>query len=189
MTSSPTPEFSFEVKASTINSENGGATFEHEADEAERDALAARFGLVGLPAFRFTATLKPTRTGNGFRLKGVIVADVVQRCVVTLEPVAASLEETFEILLFDEADCGLRAGDIEDDYETFAGDIIDLGEIASVELALRLDPYPRVPSAIGDKSGPGGEYAESHDHNVVDKDTENPTYRPFAGLAALRRNR
>lgn len=128
MTSLPIPEFSFTVKASTINSEDGGATFEHEADEAERTALAARFGLIDLPAFRFSATLKPTRAGKGFRLKGGIAAKVVQSCVVTLEPVTALVEETFEILLFDEADRRDAAEDIKEDYETFADDIVDLGE-------------------------------------------------------------
>ena len=117
MNSSTTHEFSFVVQASAIDSEKDGAVFRHEASEAERAALATRFGLVGLPAFRFTAHLKPTRSQSGFRLNGRIIADVVQNCVVTLDPVTGHIDQAFEILLFDEAEDRDAPVETEEEFE------------------------------------------------------------------------
>lgn len=189
MNQAATPEFSFAVRASALDSGEDGAVFQHDANEAERTALATRFGLVGLPAFRFTVSLKPTRSASGFRLSGCIAAEVIQSCVVTLEPVTAHIDQTIEILLFDEAEDRDAPVETEQDFETFTDDLIDLGEIAAVELALSLDPYPRVPGAIGDKTGPGAAAAEAPDGEGPQGAAESSTHRPFAGLAALRRNR
>jgi len=184
-----TTELSFPIKTSAIDSEKDGYDVKHDATEEERGALATRFGLVGLPAFRFTANVKPTRSENGFRLRGRIIADVIQTCVATLDPVTAHIDQPFEILLFDETDDRAAPIDIEEDYETFSDDLIELGEIAAIELALSLDPYPRVPGAKGDKTGPGADTGESPGGRGADQERENPTHRPFEGLAALRRNR
>jgi uncharacterized metal-binding protein YceD (DUF177 family) len=189
MTSDTNPEFSRVVKVSLIEADSAGMTVQHEADEGEREALTRRFDLMGLPAFGFTAELKHTRTGNGFRLTGHIAADVIQCCVVTLEPVTEHFDEDFEILLFDEGDQPDEAANIEEEYETFSNDLIDLGEIAAVELALSLNPYPRNADAESDMIGPGAVSGESRNGDNPDQDQKNPTYRPFAGLAALRRNR
>ena len=185
MNSDAAPEFSYVVPVSAIDSGKDGAEFRHQADDGERQALAARFGIVEIPAFSFAVLLKPTRSARGYRLNGRIVADVVQNCVVTLEPVTAHIDQPFEILLFDEAGGGEARMDSEEDFETFTGGSIDLGELAAVELALSLDPYPRAPGVSEGPSGPGA--GSEHDSGI--KDVDNPTYRPFAGLAALRRNR
>ena len=52
------------------------------------------------------------------------------------------------------------------------GDSVDLGEAIAEQLALALDPYPRVPGAALPGEGEG---------------EEPPPSGPFAGLAALRK--
>lgn len=189
MNSGQSLEFSYSLPVSTVGSGADGVSAEHDASDAEREALTARFGLIELLSFRFMIEIKPTRTGNGFRLKGRIVADVVQHCVVTLDPVNAHIDDPFELLLFDEVEHLQGAVETEEDYETFAGDMIDLGELAAVELALSLDPYPRCPGATGDPLGPGGSASESPGEDLTGDEPKSPTYRPFEGLAALQRKR
>lgn len=183
------PEFSYSLSVSAVVSAVDGVSVDHEASDAERQALAARLGQEDISALRFTVHVKPAPTGNGFRLRGRIVADVVQRCVVTLEPVTGHIDEPVELLLFDEDELRQGSVETEEDYETFSGGLIDLGEIAAVELALSLDPYPRAPGVTGDAAGPGAPSAESPAEYTADQDPENRTYRPFEGLAALQRKR
>lgn len=122
------------------------------ATPAEREALARRLALLGLGLLEGEMALRRLRGGKVLRVVGRLSAEVVQACVVTLEPVPARLEADFaenfaleavagEELLFDPAD--------EDAPEPFgpelldAGGTLDLGELLVQLLAERLDPYPR----------------------------------------------
>jgi len=78
------PEFSRPLAVDKIPA--GGVDQEIEASEAERKALAARFGLLGLPRFAARLGVRPIRAGLAFAVTGRVVADAVQQCVVTLEP-------------------------------------------------------------------------------------------------------
>ncbi|NOT42228.1 MAG: DUF177 domain-containing protein [Alphaproteobacteria bacterium] len=91
--------------------------------------------------------------GKGVQVTGTVVADVVQTCVVTLDPVDAHVEASFERQFLPPEK--LRA-ETEDQKEVVIdpaapdppeplGHEIDLGEILIEELALNLDPYPRKP--------------------------------------------
>src|SRR5690606_9252753 len=69
-----------------------GMTVTIDADEAQRAALARLHGLQGVE--RLVATLDVTAwKRGGVRVIGHVEADIVQQCVVTLEPVPARVDE------------------------------------------------------------------------------------------------
>ena len=134
--------------------------FEIEAEPEERAALARRFGLLSLQAFLAKGRIEVFEGGRSARLEGHIVADVVQACVVTLEPVAAHVEDDFSLLYARDAGAGgggrhakgaavdiAAAPEDEDAPEPLAEAGIDVGEAAAECLGLALDPYPRAADA------------------------------------------
>lgn len=142
-----TPEFSRPVGVNTLP--RGGRTIAIEADEAERAALARRFGLLALDDFKARLTLTAGR-GDTVVVTGTLTAAVVQRCVVTLDPVPAAVEDEIEAVFADAA--GRDEAEIEVDplaaeAEPLVDGRIDLGELAAQHLSLALDPYPRAPDA------------------------------------------
>ena len=116
------------------------------ADEAERRAIAERLGLGSLDRLEAHAAI--TRDGDIIRACGRIGASLEQNCVVTGEPVAAHVDEPFDIAFIPEPRSGGLDEEIElssDDCEVVFHDgaTIDLGSAVADTLALSLDPYPR----------------------------------------------
>jgi uncharacterized metal-binding protein YceD (DUF177 family) len=113
------------------------------APEAARAALARRFGLQRID--RLEGQLAVLRAGEGARATGRLVADVVQTCVVSGEPVPAHLNEPLD-LRFEAVDPDAVEIELEPDaldVMPVEGDAIDLGEAIAQALAVALDPYPR----------------------------------------------
>lgn len=113
------------------------------ASDAVRAALAERFGLVAID--RLEGRLAVVRDGAGARASGQLVADVVQSCVVSGEPVPAHVEDRLELRFEPLAD---GADEIELEADALdvmpvEGEAIDLGEALAQALAVALDPYPR----------------------------------------------
>ena len=86
----------------------------------------------------------------GVVARGKVMADVVQACVVTDDPIPVSVEEPVALRFVagdhpesDEVELS------EDALDTmsFDGAAIDLGEAAADTMALALDPFPRGPNA------------------------------------------
>ena len=128
-----------------------GAVLEVSADADECAALARRFGIRAIDALSATLRLDLVRGGEVVRVRGDIAADVVQSCVVTLEPVAAHIEEGFERSFAPGGDAGANvevAPEDGDDPEPFDGDEIDVGELVAEQLGVNLDPYPRRPGVL-----------------------------------------
>jgi uncharacterized metal-binding protein YceD (DUF177 family) len=156
----------------------GDAGLQHSVvARAEEFAAIARYlELAGLKALKGEFALMRWR-GKGVRVTGELIADVVQTCVVTLDPVEAHVEARFErrflppekldAVLEDETDVFVDPT-AEDPPEPLGHDI-DLGEILIEELALNLDPYPRKPGV------------EFHGDADADKRAN-----PFAVLAKLK---
>ncbi len=167
-----------------------GVTVEFSADAHERAALARRFGLVAVDSLAATVTLKRDEADHRVHLRGAIAADVVQSCVITLEPVANHVEGAVDVAYSTDVD-GVWAvremapdADIapgEDDLpELLEGDEIDIGEVVAEHLGLNLDPYPRRPGVVF-STGDGA--ARS------DQDDEDPgRASPFAVLRDLKAN-
>jgi uncharacterized metal-binding protein YceD (DUF177 family) len=179
------PEFSFVVHPSVIAPGGDRAVYELEANGAQREALAHRFGFLDIEFFRATISLRRVRGGDGLRLQGHILARVVQSCVVTLEPVISDVDKQFELLLLDDAAYDGETVDPEADVDLYSGDSVDIAEIAAEELALALDPYPRSPEAAAGTLGPGGIPPESEEQG----DGKGTGYRPFEALAGLKRSK
>lgn len=163
------PEFSFIVAPSRLPAAGGAYDLEPTAEE--RAALARRFDLLSLDAFRAGLRLVPVQGGDVLRLTGSIAARVVQRCVVTLEPVESVLEVPVDIMLRP-ADTLTGEIDYEEDVEPYWDDSVDIGEIVAEELALALDPYPRA--------------AEAGVRGEADRIEGEPPPGPFDALASLR---
>ncbi|HEY1383648.1 MAG TPA: DUF177 domain-containing protein [Dongiaceae bacterium] len=119
---------------------------EIRATEKERTALAERFGLVSLDSLTASFTLKRVRR-DLVRVKGRLSAELVQACVVTLDPVPARIDERFEVDFLEGAQPAVA--DLELDVEGAEAPEpapdgrIDLGELAAEQLGLAIDPYPR----------------------------------------------
>ncbi len=150
--SAPQPEFSRILRLNELG--HGPIDRALEADEAERMALARRFGLRALTAL--TARIHVAPEADGALVTGRLVADLVQACVATDEDVPAHLDAPFAVRFA----CGLEASgpdaelelsdeisDAECDLLPLEVERVDLGETVAQSLALNLDPYPRVPDA------------------------------------------
>jgi len=149
-----------------------------EAGVGERRALAERFGLPAIE--RLSASIELSRPGGDMVLaKGHLVADVVQSCVVTLEPVPAHVEADFACRYAGgarpEAEVDLDPL-AEDEIEAVTGAQIDIGETVAQQLAVALDPYPRAPGAAWPHEQP--------QDSAVEPDGRR---KPFAGLEKLKK--
>ena len=175
----PEPEFSRPIETDQVGAE--GVEVEIAAESAEREALARRFGLVEISRLAATVTVKRI-SRRLFRVDGSFEAEVVQTCVVTLEPFPTRLAQSFSAS-FGEAGPGLSAlvtGLEEDERpEPIEGGVIDIGETVAQYLALALDPYPRKPGAsVPQEYGAGEASGGGPSGN-----------KPFAGLGSLKPSR
>ncbi|HEY0523265.1 MAG TPA: DUF177 domain-containing protein [Stellaceae bacterium] len=195
------PEFSRLVSVARLAS-GAEASYQIAPNEEERRRLAERFGLVDLGSL--TAEIRLRRLSGGrIRLDGELAADVVQECVVMLEPFASRVADRFTVIYGeveeDALDVLLVDGD-EELIEPLAGDALDIGEAVAQQLSLVLDPYPRSPGAeLPPEAASGGEPAGSAGGGETDdrgsaatataaaggQGDEKPN--PFAVLAALRK--
>lgn len=141
------PEFSRPVRIDTLG--EGNRSIAIEADEAERAALAARFGLLSLATLTAEAELR--RKGDVIIAEGRLRATAEQACVASGAPVPASVDEPFSLRFVPEGEIE-EGAEIEldaEDWDTidYSGGAIDLGEAAAETLALSLDPFPRAAGA------------------------------------------
>ena len=154
MAEETSPEFRYPVRVSDIGA--GDVTLSIHAGETELRALARRFGIDELCRLDATVRLGRLPDNQGFRVDGVLTARVVQTCVVTLKPVSSDLEEEFSIRFapggdppgHGSADNGeVEITPEEADTEFFDGGVIEVGEAIAQQLALSLEPYPRLEDA------------------------------------------
>lgn len=127
-----------------------GERLELTADEAERNAIARRLGLESLSCLEAHAAL--TRSGDVVRATGRLAGSLEQACVVTGEPVAAHVDEPFDLVFvpepqIDSKEEEIELGESDLDVVFHDGSSIDLGGAIADSLALSLDPYPRSASA------------------------------------------
>jgi len=129
------------------------AALEVEAGPDERAALALRFGLISLNHLSARGQLQLFDNGQAARLDARIIADVVQACVVTLEPVASHIEENLSVHYAQSETTDVVVRDVQvqfdddEEPEPITDDGIDIGEAVAECLGLALDPYPRAVDA------------------------------------------
>jgi uncharacterized metal-binding protein YceD (DUF177 family) len=184
------PEFSRPIDASTVSSKETVRTI--EATPAERRALAERLDLEALDGLAATLRLRRVR-GEMVRVSGTIAADVVQTCVVTLDPVPNHVEESFEELfapphLVPEMDEDSIMDFLSDDIpEPFENGRIDLGEVVAQHLSLALDPFPRAPGVEPLEIIEADDETEERDAAAGGTgEAEEGRPNPFAALAKLK---
>lgn len=177
--------FSMPVEAASIGPR--GTAREVRPNPADRAAIAAALDLLALD--QLTAEISLRRLASGLiEVSGTLKASVTQACVVTLEPVAAEISDSFRVT-FGAADAlptlaEIELAEIEIDYEAFdppepiVDGIIDLGPLVVEHLSLALDPYPRKPDAAIPQ-----EY-EPKREEVAEK-AKQKTHKPFSGLDKL----
>lgn len=164
-----TPEFSRVVNLARLPP--GGREERLVASPAECAALARRFAIPAVNRFEAQVLLRP-EPGMLAAVSGRLRAEVVQDCVVTLEPVVQQVEEAVDLRVLPPGQEPSDDPEGPDEIEA-EGDTLDLGEALAEQLALALDPYPRAP---------GASLAAPEEGDAAPSG-------PFAGLAPLRGRR
>ena len=174
------PEYRRRIDLATWNRRELPIPFDTTPEE--RRAIADHLGLVSLHSLEGEAVVRSWR-GRGAIVSGRFTARVVQTCVVTLNPVEASIEQSFERrylpedLIERDAAADLRARDIEvelsseDPPEPLSAGGIELGDAVVEELSLALDPFPRCDGAVVEQTADPDKDAKVH---------------PFAALQQLK---
>ncbi len=160
-----------------------GLDIERAADGAQCKALAAA---LDIPACRRLEVRYAIRSigGGRYRVKGHLDAAVTQSCIVTLNPVDATISEQFEEEywppeLISEPGPGGEGEEHEALAQTAPEPIqhglITVGSLIYEQLSTALDPYPRAPDALF-----------SWTDHTEDPDTSGPASNPFAALKSLK---
>jgi hypothetical protein len=143
--------FTYRVRSAEVPT--SGLDLVVEANELERAAVADRLNIEALDQFRIVASVRPWRR-QGLHVSGTLFATVVQRCVVTLEPVSNDIEEAFAATFEPAAkvrraaagtEIAFDALETEEPPEPMIDGAVDIGALAVEYLALAIDPYPRKP--------------------------------------------
>jgi uncharacterized metal-binding protein YceD (DUF177 family) len=167
-----TPEFSRPERLDAIGA--GEREVRIAASEAERAALARRFGVLSVE--RLEAVVAVRKEAAGIAVRGRVTGAVVQACSVTGVPLDATIDEPVALLfveaLDDQEEIELDAGAL--DTVEIEGGAVDLGEAAAETMALALDPFPRGPEADATLRAAG----------VVSEDEHRPL-GAFDGLKAM----
>ena len=147
--------FSYRVKVGHISA--NPVTVKVQADEGERAGLARLWKIEGVNSLK--AELQIARwKKDGVRIRGRLQGEVVQACVVTLEPVVSNIAQDIDQIFVPEGSKLARIvtdergemvldPDGPDLPEQFVGDTIDAGALVAEFAALDIDPYPRKPGA------------------------------------------
>ncbi|MFI0843225.1 YceD family protein [Mesorhizobium sp. IMUNJ 23232] len=155
---------SFEVNVARLPKKGMPVTI--EATEAQREALAKVHGLISVERLRADLVVTSWKR-NGIQVRGRVEADIVQSCVVTLDPIEARVDEQVSaVFLPEDSKLGRESfglgGEImidvdgPDSPETFSGDRIDVGALAEEFFGLGIDPYPRKQGAQSPSPEPSG---------------------------------
>ena len=143
------PEWSERIRLDQIGQ---GLQRQLTADREVRARLAEALGLADLKDLSADIEIKPA--GAGWRLKGTLVADLVQTCGITLEPLPSRVESRFSVDLIEASTFEPDEDDFDADPEAPDGpDVVedggvDLAAYVAEHLALAIDPWPRKPGAV-----------------------------------------
>lgn len=144
------------------------------ADQAERAALARRFGIVRID--RLEAEVVLERAGEALNAAGTLSADIVQSCAVSAEDLPVEIREPLTFRFVPDTAPHRPDEEVELDADEldeieFSGTTIDLGEAVAQSVALAIDPFA---------TGPQAEAARK----LLDEGSASP----FAALAALKKD-
>jgi hypothetical protein len=151
MTASAKSPVSFRVDVMRLPKK--GMPVSIDAGPEQLAALAREHHLLEAKGFHADLVVSPWKR-DGVSVSGRVEGDIVQECVVTLEPIEAHVEQDVSAVFipegskldrFQELSGGEMVLDPEgpDLPESFSGTSIDVGALAEEFFALGIDPYPR----------------------------------------------
>jgi hypothetical protein len=156
----------------------GGARISIVLDGEDLDRLAQWAGVEKVESFSAKIELQKSSSSR-FKLGAHLEADILQNCVVTLDPVRSQVVRDFSrelhlvaatrIVTEAPGPLTLAAGD-DDAPEEIASPLIDLAAPLLEELSLGIDPYPRAPGVAFEQP----------------QDAQTGSESPFAVLKALK---
>lgn len=144
------------------------------AGEAERKALARRFGLVSIERLEARASLRAD--GDALIAEGRFEADIVQTCAVSGDDLPVKIAEPLVLRFVPAREIEEEEIELEEeelDEIPFSGHVFDLGEAVAQSLALAIDPYA---------TGPEAERVRREELSSEEASG------PFAALAALKKD-
>ncbi len=153
-------------------------TLELSANDAERAALARRFGIPGVLALRAAVTFEPE--GTEIPVTGRLEAEIEQTCAVSGETFRNTIDEPLSMRFVpmrpapnvgEDEEIELTVDEL--DLIEFEGQAFDLGEAIAQSFGLAIDPFAE---------GPGAQAAR--DAGLVSSEAASG---PFAALAALKK--
>lgn len=157
-------------------------TLEIEANEAERAALAKRFGITAIHAL--TAKVDFSEKDDAVVASGAFQATLEQPCAVTRDDFTYDITEDFSLRFVPAGKLGEYEEDAEfelteedlDEIE-YEGETFDLGEAIAQELGLAIAPYREGPDADAMRAEAG-----------IESDEDRKPSGPLAeALAALKK--
>jgi hypothetical protein len=173
----PRGPFSRPLNVKSVPAE--GLDMRIEASAPECAQVAADTDLPALASLSAKFRVE-RRAGGRLAVSGKVSADIVQQCVVTLEPFDSHIEQPVELTFapapsemtelrgrenrrsrapLDEAQAQSSTGSSNDDQadppDPIIDDTIDLGAVAVEFLTLARDPYPRKPGVHFDDMAVG----------------------------------
>lgn len=158
-----------------------GAKLEREATVEERTAVAAALDIISCERIALSGRAR-AQAGGRYLFEGRLEAAVSQACVVSLDPVPATLSIALDVEFQPKSDenRGDGEGDLGDPFETTEVEPIesgrlDVGRVVFEEIASHLDPFPRAEGVELDTNESGGGTSPSGADS------------PFAKLAALKK--
>ena len=131
------------------------------ASDAERSALAARFGLVAVESLRAEVALEPKP--SAIRATGRLRAAILQPCAVSGDELPVTIDEPIDLRFVeqhqrpvpDENNIEIELVADDCDEIPFTGDMFDLGEAVAQTLGLAIDPYVEGPNADAVRAAAG----------------------------------
>lgn len=143
-----TYEFSRMVNVADIPSTGQGFAAKASLDECA--AICTRFDLSAVKCFEISGIIKP-HGKQRYQLEAKLVAEIVQTCVITLDPIETAIEQAFKLALTSQEaslqenteEVDLFDPNEEDPPLLFNEDKIDYGECAVQYFSDCLEIYPR----------------------------------------------
>lgn len=165
---------------------NTGRNIIFEAEPGVLPVIQKQLDVEQVTKFQAKLLARPWKKG-GMALKGDVLVNVTQACVVTSEPVRNELQIDID-RKFLPSGKAIRREQLNEEGELvidpdafdlpdeFHGDKVGLWDSLLEEIILNLDPFPRAPGAEVNR-----EYQSDTDGDVGSAETHNP----FAGLNTL----
>jgi hypothetical protein len=146
------PDVPFEKRVELSSLSEAGMEIVLAPDDRERAAIAAWAEVAAIASFQATVTLKRL-TPSRFSYAAILNAEIVQPCVVTLEPVTQKIDLAFTRKLHlthatrhrpELVELAPGAGD-DEAPEEIQSTRYDVAGPVLEEFSLAIDPYPRAP--------------------------------------------